>query len=274
MRRILFTSASLVTLALAACSETTQDVTSPDFQISAIKNPTPTFNPNGPVWVHGDFALSFTISGTAGINAHPQGLGRCGDPNATPAEDANVWYQPGSDKATNAPFCSGGSGITVASTCHIDEDGLPATYAFGTGGQGAPVADQTTTNENINFHSNLIQQDTAQFVHYGAPTKTLKKGITTSKSWTAFTFTCDNDNVGDGYINLSLWNPYTGNLFRSGEVNVADRKLVNSQINPTVDDVFLYGAGEGPEGVTTGATGTYFASAKMGDLSWFYRSRN
>jgi hypothetical protein len=263
VRRTTLVAASLSLLALAACSESRNEVTSPDLDVAYGKSPTPTYNPNGPVWVLGDFTLTINLPGAdVGVNQHPQGKGACGDSNL--GEDPAVWYSQGSHQPTGAPFCAGGEATVVSLACHVDATGLPATYAFGTGGGGAPAQDQTANNENINFHSELIPQNIEQFAHFGAPTKKGQKGVTLAKDQTAFTFSCDDGSTGDAYVSLDNFNNFVGNLF-TGE-GVGDRRLKVELLGGV--DVLMYATGDGPY-----TSGALVGTGDLVNLYWNFRSR-
>jgi hypothetical protein len=250
---------------LAACQSET--AVSPSETTSFAKT---SINANGPVWVLGTFTLTIQISsGDAGVNKHPQGLGHCAQADGTvsgePA-DNTTWFAPGNGQATGAPFCQATTPETTSTViCAINPTGLPGTYAFGTGGQGAPVGNQTANNENMNFHSDLIPQQLDQFVHFGAVTQKGQKGNTTAKDETAFTFTCDDGTVGDAYIALAGFNATGANLFGKGtQPGGSDRWLDVS----AGTDVNMYATGDGPytQGAKVG-TGT------LTSLYWRYRSR-
>jgi hypothetical protein len=263
MRKISLLATGVAVLALAACSEASKDMTAPnDASVLYAKNPTPTYNPNGPVWVSGQFSLNtdYQIEGTApGINAHPQGFGFCADEFGVPGNSAvdTVWYN-NPNHPTNAPFCKG-SVVSVASVtlCSVDAAGLPATYAYAGGGNtGYPPSTQTGTNENINFHSDSVAQSIDQFVHYQG-----KANATTGKSYTIFTFSCDDGvTFGQARIDLSQFNG-AGNRF-SAFASIDSRKISlpgGALIQIDVSD---------PSGGNTLGT-----TVGMSELSWVFRSR-
>jgi hypothetical protein len=263
MRKISLLATGVAVLALAACSEASKDMTAPnDASVMYAKNPTPTYNPNGPVWVSGQFELnaSYDVSGSAaGINAQPQGFGFCGDENgvAGNSEADTVWFN-NPNHPTNAPFCKG-TAIHVSSVtlCTVDATGLPATYAYASGGNtGYPPATQTGTNENINFHSDSVAQSIDQFVHYQG-----KQNATTAKSYTILTFSCDDGvTFGQARIDLTQFNG-SGNRF-SAFTSIDSRKISlpgGALIQIDVSD---------PSGGNTLGT-----TAGMSELSWVFRSR-
>lgn len=273
MKKGLILAANVAALAIVACSESPEDVTAPDLQVSAIRNPTPTLNPNGPVWVLGDLTVDVEISGSfdPGNNSHPQHKGTCRNDEGVETGTAadTVWYND-SNHATGAAFCSGSSGIAATQQCSVDSASLPATYAFGTGGQGVPAETQSSSNENINFHSELITQDSAQFVHYTAPTRRNPQGLTTGKSYTAFSMTCDDESQYDGYISLYAFNDYAGNLFSGA--GPGDRALDVGAVDQI--DVVMFATGEGPADISTGTADDPFGTGTLTQLYWNFRSRN
>jgi hypothetical protein len=252
---------------LMACQDET--ALSPSDTPSLVKT---SINPNGPVWVLGTFTLTIQISaGDAGENKHPQGLGHCAQQDGTVSNDPadNIyWFAPGNPtQVTGAPFCQASQDpVSHTVTCTIDNAGLPATYAFGTGGQGIPSGNQTSNNENLNFHSDLIPQQLDQFVHYQAPTLKGKKGNTTGKDETAFTFTCDDGTVGDAYIALDGFNAPGTNLFGRGTQPAgSDRWLDVSSSGIAVN---MYASGDGPY-----TQGDQVGTGTLTSLYWLYRSR-
>lgn len=265
MRKISILAAGFAALALSACSETSPDITAADLAPSYVKTSTGLMNPNGPTWILGTFELqaSFDIVGTApGVNSHPQGLGTCrnesGDiaPLAGGAE-YSIWYNKQGHE-TSAKHCQGEEGTSVSDvlTCTIDPDGLPATYAFSTGGQGAPNDNgetQTKVNENLNFHSNLLPPEATQFVHYQGN----KRLTTNAKDSTVFVFTCGEGASaiqGEGTIDLTLL-AGPSNIFKYLGV---DRRQIQSD-GAAVD--------------ASNAGGSLGVGELTGDLHWLYRSR-
>lgn len=261
-------SAAIGALAVIACTDAaTRDVTSPDLSIRATKNPTPTNNPNGPVWVLGNLDLNLGIEGTVpGENAHPQGKGTCRDENGNIGDSPTdtIWYN---DKghATGNPFCKGSTGIASTFTnCEVTSTSLPATYSLGGGGStGYPVDPQTSANENLNFHSDLIPVDTAQFIHYAAPTKKGLKGVTTAKSQTAFSFSCTEADF-DGYVALGDLDGSSGNLFSSSG-DPAGTRHVNLNGGLAVS---VYATGDGPY-----TAGDLVGTGTLTSMYWAFRSR-
>jgi hypothetical protein len=259
---------------LAACqNETALSPTSGD---PTLKVAPTTANSNGPVWVQGSFTLTLTIAeGNAGVNKHPQQKGTCKDADGNINQDPTqntFWYAPGNpEQVTAAKFCQDTSGGPVQETiqCTVDATGLPGTYAFGTGGQGFPVGNQLTNNENMNFHSDLIPQQLDQFVHYGASTKKGQKGNTTGKDETAFTFSCEDGTVGDAYIDLSGFNAVGVNLFGHGTrpSGTLDRWLDVANGGNGID-VNMYATGDGPY-----TQGEQVGTGTLTSLYWLYRSR-
>jgi hypothetical protein len=227
-------------------------------------------NVNGPVWVLGTFDFEITFQeGDPGENAHPQGKGECRDVegNVNANTELNiVWYN-SEGHETGAPFCAGGDSTTGNIECSIDATGLPATYAFGTGGMGAPDGNQLTNNENINFHSDLIPQQLDQFVHYGAVTKKGQRGNTTGKDWTAFTFTCGDGSEGDGYIDLSDFNALNTNLFGKGAQPAGSDRWLDVSGGITVH---MYATGEGP---FSDPPDDAVGEGELTSMYWLFRSR-
>jgi hypothetical protein len=243
MRKIYLVGAALAALALSACTEPAQDITSPDLQVAMGKSTSSYSYSNGPMWVQGEFSFAGQIESSGfepGQNGHPQGYGDCrksdGTISSTTSENV-VWFNEQGNK-TNSKFCAGDdvTGVADDVVCTIDGlnegMGIPATYAFG-GTSGPGTSPQSAQNENVNFLSDALQQAADLFVHYQA-----KGNKTTALGLLVVNYSCDDQSSGEAYLPLGQFagpgNPFASTSLAGRSLNTTGVKIYSDNPAETV----------------------------------------